>query len=114
MGTDYDSREVPEGALRREGLHRGDARAAGVDETYYRINDGPLLSLGEDGQPPVTTAGLENRLEYWSVDLEGNEENQRILTDIKMRRPASLNPAVITLSLIIVLSIMILWVLRRR
>ena len=87
---------------------------AGVDDTYYRINEGSPMSVGEDGQPRVTTAGLENKLEYWSVDLEGNEENHRILTDITMREPASLNPAVIILSLISVLSLLILWRLRRR
>ena len=87
---------------------------AGVDDTYYRIKEGSPMSVSEDGQPRVTTVGLENKLEYWSVDLEGNEENHRILTDITMREPASLNPAVIILSLISVLSLLILWRLRRR
>ena len=38
----------------------------GVAEIYYRINDGPSMSVGEDGQPLISTAGLESKLEYWS------------------------------------------------
>jgi len=87
---------------------------AGVNETFYRINDGSLMSVGEDGQPLVTTAGTENKLEYWSVDLEGNEENHHTLTDIKMKEPSSLNPAGMILSLIGILGLIILWILRRR
>jgi hypothetical protein len=86
----------------------------GVDETYYRINDGPLMSVGEEGQPLVATAGLENKLEYWSVDINGNEENHRILTDIQLKRPASILPAIITFTLVTCLALIGLWMSRRR
>jgi len=84
----------------------------GVEETYYVINGGPTMSVGEDGQPLVTEAGQENRLEYWSVDLNGNEERHSVLTEIKMRAPASLAPAVMALSLAACLVLLLLWRLR--
>ena len=56
---------------------------SGVDETYYRINEGPVKSINIDGQPRITTEGANNTLEYWSVDNAGNEElPHKILTGI--------------------------------
>lgn len=86
----------------------------GIGETYYRVNDGPQMSVSEDGQPLVAVAGLENKLEYWSVDLNGNEERHRILTGIELKKPASMTPAVITLSLVAFLALAGLWISRRR
>ncbi len=61
----------------------------GVAETYYRINDGPTLTVNVDGQPFIATQGDNNSLEYWSVDNAENEElPHNILTDIKLDKTA--------------------------
>ena len=58
---------------------------SGVAETYYRINDGPAKTVSSDGEPPITTEGANNTLEYWSVDNAGNEEfPHKMLTGIKL------------------------------
>lgn len=57
---------------------------SGVAETYYKINDGPTRSISADGQPLITAESANNKLEYWSVDYAGNEENHHILTGIKL------------------------------
>jgi parallel beta-helix repeat protein len=57
---------------------------SGVAETYYRINDGPIQNATDNGQPLITTEGADNKLEYWSVDNAGNEENHHTLTGIKL------------------------------
>lgn len=56
----------------------------GVAATYYRINDGPQRSVAVDGQPLISTEGFSNTLEFWSVDLVGNEEPRNFLLDIKL------------------------------
>jgi PKD repeat protein len=55
-----------------------------VVETYYRINDGSVQNLGTQGQPLITTESANNKLEYWSVDFNGNEETHTIVSDIKL------------------------------
>jgi len=63
---------------------------SGVAETYYRINNGPVKAVSIDGQPLITTEGVNNTLEYWSVDNAGNEElPHKILTGIKLDKTAS-------------------------
>jgi parallel beta-helix repeat protein len=58
---------------------------SGAMETYYRINDGTTKTLSIDGQPYITTAGVNNTLEYWSVDWAGNEEvPHKFLSEIKL------------------------------
>ena len=57
---------------------------SGVAETYYKINDGPTQTVSAQGQPSITTEGADNTLEYWSVDLAGNEEAHKVLTGIKL------------------------------
>ncbi|UCG70746.1 MAG: VCBS repeat-containing protein [Thermoplasmata archaeon] len=57
---------------------------SGVDETYYRINGGPINSVSADGQPQIATEGASNTLEYWSVDNILNEEIHKMLMDIKL------------------------------
>jgi hypothetical protein len=47
---------------------------SGIAETYYRINDEPIKTVGANGQPFVVTEGANSILEYWSVDNAGNEE----------------------------------------
>jgi hypothetical protein len=61
----------------------------GVAGTYYRINNGTVKTLSVDGQPRITIEGGNNTLEYWSVDLIGNEEvPHKIVTQIKLDKTA--------------------------
>ena len=63
--------------------------ASGVAEIYYRINNGNIKTVSVDGQPIITTEGLNNTLEYWSIDNVGNEElPHKILTGIKLDKTA--------------------------
>jgi len=56
---------------------------SGVQTTYYRINDGSNMSVQIDGQPFISVEGY-NKLEYWSVDVAGNEEEHKIIPDVKL------------------------------
>ena len=57
----------------------------GVASTFYKVNDGPLMNVSADGQPLIHTEGADNKLEYWSVDVAGNEEwPHKVLTGIKL------------------------------
>ena len=61
---------------------------------YYRVNGGPTMSVATDGQPHITAQGLNNTLEYWSVDNNGVEETpHNILTGISLQTTGS-NPTV--------------------
>jgi len=56
---------------------------AGVEDIFYRINNGTTMSVNVDGQPLIATQGTNNTLEYWSVDKTGIEERpHRLLTGI--------------------------------
>lgn len=67
--------------------------ASGVNQTYYRINDGAIKTLSIDGQPVINTNSLNNKLEYWSIDNAGNQETHKTLTDIKLdTTPPSTQP----------------------
>jgi Tol biopolymer transport system component len=56
-----------------------------VAETYYRINDGPTLTISANGQPEITTQGDNNKIEFWSVDAAGNQElPHNVLTGIRL------------------------------
>ena len=46
---------------------------------YYRTNDGSVRTVKANGQPRITTEGLSNTLEYWSVDGSGIEELPHVL-----------------------------------
>ncbi len=84
-----------------------------VNETFYRINDGPAMNVTANGQPVITTEGSGNKLEYWSTwDLYGTDivDLPHItLTDIKLdktppmgsitSRSTSVNTTKITLDL---------------
>lgn len=61
---------------------------SGVANTYYKINGGPVKTVGADGQPLITTEGSGNTLEYWSKDNADNEETHHMLTDIKLDKTA--------------------------
>jgi hypothetical protein len=57
----------------------------GLASIHYRINNGPNMSVNTDGQPYITTEGVNNTLEYWGVDRTGIEETpHKILTGIKL------------------------------
>lgn len=57
----------------------------GVWRTYYILNGGTPTVLGNDYLVYVTTEGVNNTLEYWSVDIAGNEEiPHNILAGIKL------------------------------
>ena len=58
---------------------------SGVFETYYRINDGRVKTVSEDGQPLINVQGDNGKLEYWSEDWAGNEEEpHHVVTGIKL------------------------------
>jgi len=57
---------------------------SGVADTYYKINDGPIKRVSVDGQPYITVDGSNNSIEYWSVDILGNEEAHHTIMDIKL------------------------------
>ena len=63
-----------------------------VDETFYSINNGPILNVNANGQPTITTEGNNNSLEYWSTwDVYGtglNELPHVTLTGIKLDKTA--------------------------
>jgi len=61
-----------------------DDQGSGVNETCYRVNDGQTKTVGSDGQPLITTEGAENKIEYWSTDRAGNEEQHHVLADIRL------------------------------
>ena len=65
-------------------LTASDDTGSGVAHTYYKINDGPTKTVSADGQPQITTESATNKLEYWSVDVAGNEEAHHTLTTIKL------------------------------
>jgi len=61
---------------------------SGVNETYYRINDGPIKMVSVDGQPFITTENDNNTLKYWSIDNASNEETHKFLYNIKLDKTA--------------------------
>jgi len=54
-----------------------------VQGTYYLVNDGSIMSVQVDGQPFISVEGYI-KLEYWSVDVAGNEEEHKITPDVKL------------------------------
>lgn len=70
-------------------LSAADEGGSGVNETYYILNDGPVMSVSVDGQPMITTENGSSSLEYWSVDNDGNEElPHKMLNGIKLDKTA--------------------------
>jgi TolB protein len=61
---------------------------SGVAETYYKVNGGSTKTVAAHGQPSITEEGANNTLEYWSVDVAGNEEAHKFLTGIKLDKTA--------------------------
>ncbi|NLF88802.1 S8 family serine peptidase [Candidatus Bathyarchaeota archaeon] len=60
----------------------------GVNQTYYRINNGAIKTLSADGQPQITAESANNTLEYWSTDLYGHTETHQFLQQIKLDKTA--------------------------
>jgi len=57
---------------------------SGVQEILYRINNGSVLSVYENGYPLISTEGSNITLEYWAVDWMDNEETHHFLKEIKL------------------------------
>ena len=59
--------------------------SGGISETYYKVNGGPTRTVSVNGQPRINIESGSNTLEYWSVDVVGNEElPHKTLTEIKL------------------------------
>ena len=95
----------------------------GAATIYYRINGGATMSVANDGQPRITTQGLNNTLEYWSVDAYGiGETPHNILTGISLKTGENgsstltidLESAGVVLVAVAVVSVAILGLQRRR
>jgi len=61
---------------------------SGVAEIWYKMNEGTNKTVRVDGQPRVITESANNTLEYWSVDIAGNQENHTVLKEIKLDKTA--------------------------
>lgn len=59
---------------------------SGINHTYYRINNGSILTMAVNGQPLITTEGQNNTLEYWSSDIAGNIEVHNFIYGIKLNK----------------------------
>ena len=59
----------------------------GVNQTYYKLNGEPTRTLGVNGQPQITVESASFTLEYWSVDLLGNQESHHTI-QIKLDKTA--------------------------
>ena len=59
--------------------------SSGILETYYKINGGQRQTISGNGQPRITVESGNSTLEYWSLDVFGNEEApHKMLAGIKM------------------------------
>lgn len=74
-------------------LDATDFSGTGIYETFYRINLGPLKKISTDGQPLISSEGTNNVLEFWSRDNQGNQEQVKTITRIKLDKtpPYELN-----------------------
>ena len=61
---------------------------SGLNDTYYRINGGSIMSVLSNGQPVISTEGMNNTLEYWSVDNATNEEDHHFVYNIMLDKTA--------------------------
>lgn len=62
--------------------------SSGVNETFYKTNNGQTQNVSIGGQPLITSENANNTLEYWSVDNVGLEESHHFLTGIKLDKTA--------------------------
>ena len=66
------------------GLTADDGSGSGVAITNYRINDSGIKSVSAHGPPRIITEGANSKLEYWSMDSAGNEEEHHVISGIKL------------------------------
>lgn len=66
-----------------------------LNQTYYRVNGGPIKTIIDDGEPVITVEGINNTLEYWSMDYAGNQEEHHILTGIELDKTAPTGSTII-------------------
>jgi len=66
-------------------LKADDGNGSGIARIMYKINDGYERNIQSDGQPEIDELG-ENTIEYWSVDVAGNEEDHKTLAGVKLDR----------------------------
>ncbi len=64
-----------------------------VNETFYKINSGPIYNVTANGQPVITTEGNNNTLEYWSTwNIYGTNSIMELphvtLTGIQLQKTA--------------------------
>jgi subtilase family serine protease len=63
-----------------------------VNETFYRINGGPIQTLTANGQPLITTEAANNTVEYWTTwNPDGSaltETPHKIVSGIKLDKTA--------------------------
>jgi WD40 repeat protein len=64
-------------------LSADDSEGIGLSSTNYRVNYGEEKTTKWNGQPQITSEGI-NTLEYWSVDKLGNEESHQLLEGVKL------------------------------
>ncbi len=75
-------------------LLASDGEGAGVENIYYKLNNGPSNST-QFGMPLITTENANNTIEYWSVDNQGNSELHKFKYGIKLDKT---NPEIINVS----------------
>jgi hypothetical protein len=68
---------------------------SGVNDTFYKINNGHTQNVSIGGQPVITSESASNVLEYWSADNAGHEESHHFLTGIKLDKTIPLGSVVI-------------------
>lgn len=68
---------------------------SGVNDTFYKINNGHTQNVSIGGQPVITSESARNVLEYWSADNAGHEESHHFLTGIKLDKTIPLGSVVI-------------------
>jgi parallel beta-helix repeat protein len=59
---------------------------SGIEDIFYKINDGAVLTVSINGQPIITVEDENNTLEYWAVDVAGNIEEYHFLYGIKLNK----------------------------
>jgi WD40 repeat protein len=66
-------------------LKAEDGNGGGIARIMYKINDSYERNVQSDGQPEIDELG-ENTIEYWSVDVAGNEETHKAIAGVKLDR----------------------------
>ena len=68
-------------------LTADDGDGSGISSVKCKLNGGYERDVLIDGQPKIYEQG-KNALEYWSIDVSGNEEIHKVLSDVKLDRLA--------------------------